>query len=53
MKLEKYKKNILAIILSLILVIFIWHKFLVSGNTVVFLLVLMAMYYFIKKVLDS
>lgn len=50
---EKYKKNILAIILSLILVIFIWHKFLVSGNTVVFLLVLMAMYYFIKKVLDN
>lgn len=50
---EKYKKNILAIILSLILVIFIWHKFLVSGNTVIFLLVLMAMYYFIKKVLDN
>ena len=29
-KLKKYKNSIIAILLSLILIIFVWHKFLVS-----------------------
>lgn len=50
---KKYKNNIIAIILSLILVIFIWHKFLVSGNSVIFILIFMASYYFLKRVVDN
>ena len=49
---KKYKNSILSIILSLILIIFVWHKFLVSGNTVIFILILLGFYTFIKKILD-
>lgn len=49
----KITKNILAIVLSIILVVFIWHNFLVSGNTVIFILVLVALYNMIKKVLEN
>ena len=49
---KKYKNSILAIILSLILILFVWHKFLVSGNTVIFILILLGLYTFIKKILD-
>ena len=50
---KKYKNNIIAILLSLLLVIFIWHKFLVSGNTVIFILIFAASYYFLKEVLAN
>lgn len=48
---KKYKNNIISIILSLILTIFIWHKFLVSGNSIILLLIFMASYYFLKTVI--
>ena len=50
---KKYRNNIIAIILSLILVVFIWHKFLVSGNSIIFILIFMSNYYFLKKVIDN
>lgn len=50
---EEKIKNIIAILLSLILVIFIWHKFLVSGNTVIFLLLFVAMFYLLKKTIEN
>ena len=50
---NKITKSILAVLLSIILVIFIWHNFLVSGNTVIFILVLIALYNMIKKVLEN
>ncbi len=46
---KKSKNNIIAIILSLILVIFIWHKFLVSGNSVIFILLFIGFYYFLAE----
>lgn len=50
---EEKMKNIIGILLSAILVIFIWHKFLVSGNTVIFLLIFVSMYYVIKKTIEK
>lgn len=50
---KKYKNNIIAIVLAAILSIFIWHQFLVSGNTVIFILITMALYYFIKRTIDN
>lgn len=50
---RKYRNYIIAIILSIILILFIWHKFLVSGNTIIFVLLLLACYSFIKKILDT
>lgn len=50
---KKYKNNIIAIILSVILSIFIWHNFLVSGNSVIFILILVALYYFLKRTIDN
>lgn len=50
---KKYKNNIIAIILSLILVIFVWHKFLVSGNSVILILIFISSYYFLKKVIEN
>lgn len=50
---KKYKNNIIATILSLILVIFTWHRFLAPGNNVVFLMIFISGYYFIKNVIEN
>lgn len=50
---KKYASNLLSIILSIILVFFVWHKFLVSGNTVIFIIMFIAFYYFFKKVIEK
>lgn len=50
---KKYKNSIIAIILSLILTIFIWHKFLVTGNSVIFILIFTSFYYLLKKVIEN
>lgn len=50
---KKYWNNIIALILSFILIVFIWHKFLISGNSIIFILILIALYYFMKKVISE
>lgn len=50
---KRYKENIISLILALLLVLFIWHNFLVSGNTVIFIFVLIAAYFMIKKTICS
>ena len=50
---KKPKNSIIAIILSIILVIFIWHKFLVSGNSVIFILLFAGFYYFLAEELKN
>ena len=46
-------KNIIAIVLALITTIFIWHKFLISGNTVLLITLIPVFYYFFKKVIEN
>lgn len=48
---KKYKDNIIALILSFILILFIWHRFLISGNSIIFILLFVSIYYFLRKVL--
>lgn len=50
---KKYKDDIISIILSIILVIFIWHNFLVSGNNVIFIFIFVACYIALKKILSK
>ncbi len=50
---KKYKNNIIAVTLSLVLTVFMWHRFLASGNSIIFVLIFMACYYFIKRVVEN
>lgn len=50
---NKLKNCIIAIILALITIIFLWHKFLISGNTIVLLLLIIPFYIFYKNVIDT
>lgn len=50
---KKYKNNIISAILSVILVIFIWHKFLISGNSIILVLIFMSGYYFINRAINN
>lgn len=50
---KKYKSNIISLILSLLLVIFIWHNFLVSGNNVIFIFIFVACYFILKATLSK
>lgn len=45
--------NFIAIILSIITIIFIWHKFLISGNTIILLIMLIPFYCFFQRVLEK
>lgn len=50
---KKNIKNIIAIILSIILVLFIWHTFLINGNTVILIILLLIFYKFFKQLLNK
>lgn len=50
---KKYINSIITTILSFVLILTIWHKFDGSGNTIIFVLLLLACYSFIKKILDT
>ena len=50
---KKYKNNIIALILALLLVIFTWRNFLISGNSIIFILIFVSLYYFLKKVISE
>lgn len=50
---RKYKDNIIAIILSMLLVIFIWHNFLVTGNNVIFIFIFTACYFMLKNTISK
>lgn len=50
---KKNIKNIIAIILSIILVLFIWHTFLINGNTVILIILFLIFYNFFKQLLNK
>ena len=50
---KKYKENIISVILAIILVIFIWHNFLVSANNVIFIFIFAACYLVLKNILTK
>lgn len=46
-------KKIISIILTLILIFFIWHKFLVGGNTIIFIMLVFPIYNFLNKTIEN
>lgn len=46
---RKYKEKLVAFILSVIMVLFIWHNFLVSGNNIIFIFILISSFFLIKN----
>lgn len=52
-KIKKYLNNIISAILSLILVFFIWHKFLATGNTFIFVILFVAFYKYINFIVEQ
>lgn len=47
------KNNITSIILSIIMVLFIYHNFRVSGNNIIFVFIFIVLYFFFKMFLDK
>lgn len=52
-KIKQYVPNIISVILSLILVVFIWHKFLATGNSIIFILLFVIFYKYLKYVISK
>lgn len=50
---KEYTKKIISMFLTLILIFFIWHKFLLSGNTIILAMLVFPIYNFLKKVLEN
>lgn len=50
---KEYTKKIISMFLTLILIFFIWHKFLLSGNTIILVMIAFPIYTFLKKVLEN
>lgn len=46
-------KKIISMFLTLILIFFIWHKFLLSGNTIILVMLVFPIYNFLKKVIEN
>lgn len=46
-------KKIICMFLTLILIFFLWHKFLISGNTIILVMLVFPIYNFLKKVLKN
>lgn len=50
---KKYKNNIISLILAIVLLIFIWHNFLISGNNIIFVFIFASAYITIKKTIEN
>lgn len=50
---KKYKSNIISLILAIVLLIFIWHNFLISGNNIIFVFIFASSYITIKKTIAN
>ena len=46
-------KKIITLFMTVISIIFIWHKFLISGNTSILFMLVFPIYYFIKKTIEN
>ena len=46
------KRKILIIVISIIMVLFIWHNFLVTGNNVIFIFIFLASYNILKALMS-
>ena len=49
---KKYKDTIVSLILSILMVFFIWHNFFIGGNNIIFVFVLALSFNFIKKAIN-
>ena len=47
------KNNIISIILSIIMVLFTYHNFRVSGNNIIFIFIFVVLYFFFKEILNK
>lgn len=50
---KKYTSNLIAGLLAILLVLFVWHRFLMSGNSVIVIMLLPVFYYFLKRVIEK
>lgn len=50
---KKYKSNIISLILAIVLLIFIWHNFLISGNNIIFVFIFASAYITIKRTIAN
>lgn len=50
---KKYTSNIIAGLLAIWLLLFVWHRFLMSGNSVILIMLLPVFYYFLKRVIEK
>ncbi len=50
---KKYTSNIIAGLLAILLLLFVWHRFLMSGNSVILIMLLPVFYYFFKRVIEK
>lgn len=50
---KRYTKKIISVILSAILIFFIWHRFLVTGNSVIFPIMFIIFYQFINRMIKK
>ena len=50
---KEYVINTIASILSILLTLFIWHKFLLSGNSAILIMFIPIFYIFLKKVIEK
>lgn len=50
---KEYTKKFISMFLTIILVFFIWHKFLLSGNTIILVMLVFPIYNFLKKVIEN
>ena len=50
---KKITIKLISIVLTIIIMLFIWHNFLTSGNTIIYIMIVCACYLFIKKVIEK
>ena len=50
---KKYIEKIISLFLTIIVVLFIWHKFLISGNTIILLMSVFPIYCFLKQTIEN
>lgn len=49
---KKYKDTMVSLVLAIIMVIFIWHNFLIGGNNIIFVFGFICSFNFIKKTIN-
>lgn len=50
---KEYIKKTISMFLTIILIFFIWHKFLLSGNTIILVMLVFPIYNFLKNTIEN